>query len=276
MDSGKVISFIKLTLKMIILTFLLFICYLIASTAVGLTNTQPAEPMSAIIALLIVCTFQSAVISYLIIHSRWTSWRLIVTIFLVFYGITTFQSQIEAVVFLHYLVNIIPEEIIPKLFIQGAITAALFSPSAVLIHGKSKMLAETKTPVLEKLVWKLTLIAIIYVVIYFSFGKFVFIPLAGVAFREYYGALKLPVWIILFEMMRGIIWAALALLVILMMKGNRWETGLAVSLSFSVLMGFLLLLPNPYMPDTIRIAHFVEVFSSNFLFGWIVVWLLEH
>ncbi len=136
---------------MIILTSLLFICYLIASTAVGLTNTHPADPMSAIIALLIVCAFQSAVISYLIIRSRWASWRLIVTIFLIFYGVTTFQSQIEAVVFLHYLVNIMPEELIPKLLIQGAITAALFSPSAVLIHGKVKMLAETKTPVLERI-----------------------------------------------------------------------------------------------------------------------------
>jgi hypothetical protein len=33
------------------------------------------------------------------------------------------------------------------------------------------------------------------------------------------------------------------------------------------LMGSLLLVPTEIMPDTIRMAHFVEVSSSNFLFG---------
>ena len=124
--------------------------------------------------------------------------------------------------------------------------------------------------------WKLILIMVIYVAIYLSFGMFVFMPLAGKAFQEYYGALQLPPWILPFQMMRAMIWTALALPIIRMMKGEWWEVGLAVALLFSVLMGFLLLLPNPYMPDTIRMAHFVEVSSSNFLFGWIVVWLLNR
>jgi hypothetical protein len=77
-------------------------------------------------------------------------------------------------------------------------------------------------------------------------------------------------------MLRGLIWAALALPVIRMMKGRWWEAGLAVALLFSVLMASSLLVPNELMPKAIRMAHFVEVSSSNFLFGWIVVWLLNR
>ncbi|MGD2250203.1 MAG: hypothetical protein PVF58_17515 [Candidatus Methanofastidiosia archaeon] len=59
------------------------------------------------------------------------------------------------------------------------------------------------------------------------------------------------------------------------MKGSWKEAGLVVALLFSVLMGALLLLPNPFMPPQMRFAHFVEVVSSNFVFGWIVVWVLH-
>jgi hypothetical protein len=61
-----------------------------------------------------------------------------------------------------------------------------------------------------------------------------------------------------------------------MMKGHWTEAGLAVAILFSVLMGTQLLVPNEFMPDAVRIAHFVEVFSSNFFFGWIVTWLLHR
>jgi hypothetical protein len=274
---------IMLGLKIIVLTFLLFVCYSIASRAVRLTDTaQTDDLMGAMVALLTVCALQTIVLSYPIIRSRWASWRLVLTIFFVFYGVMTFLSQIETVVFLRYLVDIVPAEIIPKLFMQGAIIAALFSPLAVLIHGRMKGVEESQEAnrrlIMPWTEWvlKLILIAGIYVAIYFSFGMFVFRPLAGEAFQEYYAGLQLPMWILPFQMVRAMIWTALALPVIRMMKGRWWEAGLAVALLFSFLMSSQLLLPNEFMPDKIRMAHFVEVLSSNFLFGWIVVWLLNR
>lgn len=274
---------VMLGLRIVVLTFLLFVCYLIASVAVGLTDsTQTAEPMGAMVALLAVCALETIVLSYTIIRSRWTGWRLVVTIFFVFYGVKTFLSQIETVVFLDYLVDIVPAEMIPKLFMQGAIIAALFSPLAVLIHGRMKGAQESQEPNRRLVmpwtewVWKLILIAVIYVVIYFSFGMFVFVPLAGEAFQEYYAGLQLPAWILPFQMARAMIWTALALPVIRMIKGDWWEAGLAVALLFSVLMSAQLLVAGEFMPEAIRMAHLVEVTSSNFLFGWIIVWLLNH
>lgn len=292
MSARTVITF---GLKLVALTLILFLCFTASYTVSGLVtssigvelpthSTQTIEPADTMAALLIVCAFQAIVLSYPIIRSRWTGWRLVVTIFFVHYGVMTFLSQIETVVFLNYLVDIIPAAMIPHLFIQGAVVAALFSPLAVLIHGKMKGTEQSQEPnrrlVMPRMewAWKLLFVAIAYVVVYFSFGFFVAVPLAGDAFQSYYGDLLLqgPAWIPLLQMVRGMIWAALALPVIRSMKGDWWEAGLAVALLFSVLMGFLLLIPTEIMPDAIRRAHFIEVTASNFLFGWIVVWLLNR
>jgi len=272
---------IILGLKVVVLAFLLFVCFLVASVAVGLSDSAQTVDSTSTMMVLTMCALDTIVLSYPIIRSRWTGWRLVVTIFFVFYGVMTFLSQIETVVFLQYLVEIVPAEMIPKLFMQGAITAALFSPLAILIHGRMRRCKEPWKPSRRLIMpwkewtWKLALIAVIYVVVYVSFGSFVFMQLAGEAAQEYYANLQLPEWILLFQAVRAMIWTALALPVIRMMKGRWWEAGLAVALLFSVLMSANLLIPNPFMPETIRMAHFVEVSSSNFLFGWIVVWLLH-
>jgi len=263
---------VTLGLRVAILTLLLFA--LLSMDFVRLRVTESA--WTARLALLIVSFLDILVLSYPILRSRWTGWRLVAATFLVLYGVMTFLSQIETVVFLQYLVEIVPAEQIPGLFLNGAITAAIFSPLAVLIHGRMREVKEEQQPD-QRLVmswtrwlWKLILVAVSYLVIYICFGMFVFLPLAGEAGQEYYADLQLPVWILPFQLLRGLIWAALALPVIRMMKGRWWEAGLAVSLLFSVLMGALLLVPTEFMPDAVRFAHLVEVSSSNFLFGWIV------
>lgn len=272
---------IFLGLKIVVLTLLLFVCFSISSLVVGLTDVaQTADSMGTTM-VLVMCFLDTIVLSYPIIRSRWIGWRLVATIFFVLYGVMTFQSQIETVVFLEYLVEIVPAEMIPKLFAQGAVTAALFSPLAVLIHGRMKG-AEQSQESNQRLImpwtewfWKLVLTAVVYVIVYILFGMFVFMPLAGEAAQEYYSNLQLPAWIIPFQMVRGIIWAALTLPVIRMMKGRWWEAGLAVALLFSVLISASLLIPTEIMPEAVRLAHFVEVFSSNFLFGWAVVGILH-
>jgi hypothetical protein len=83
-------------------------------------------------------------------------------------------------------------------------------------------------------------------------------------------------WLIPFQIVRAICWVALALPVIRMLKGERLETVLAIGFLFAVLMNAQLLLPNPYMPEPVRMAHLVETASSNFIFGVLVGWLLTE
>jgi hypothetical protein len=72
------------------------------------------------------------------------------------------------------------------------------------------------------------------------------------------------------------LWVALALPVIRMLKGRWPETAIALGLLFAVVMNAQLLLPNPYMPEPVRMAHLLETASSNFIFGVLIGWLLTQ
>jgi len=219
---------------------------------------------------------QAVVLGYPIVRTSWSGWRLIGSVFLVYFGIATFMTQIETVVFLQYLVDIVPTEDTFKLFFNGAVIAAILAPKAVIIHGKylktEEGKEETAKIVMNTKQWivKLSLVAIIYAIIYILFGVLVFKPLAGAAFDEFYAGLQMPPWIVPFQLIRGILFAFLAFPVIRMLKGSFWETGWVVSLVYSVLLASLVIPPNEFMPATIRFAHMIELFTSMFLFGWIV------
>lgn len=227
--------------------------------------------------------------TYLILRSRWTGWRLMAAVFVVYYGVTTFMAQIESAVFLTQL----PPGVVPRLFLMGLVIAAPFSVLAVLILGKRKgETVDIEQPVrlampASEWAWKLAVIAIVYVILYFSFGYFV--AWRNPAVPEYYGGvdegsffvqmgtvLRDTPWLVPFQILRAMLWAGLAVLVIRLMKGEWRETALVVALLFSVVMNAPLLLANPYMPERVRMAHLAETATSNFIFGLFVTWLLTR
>src|SRR5512144_1629742 len=120
-------------------------------------NTQISKEL---IALLTVCFLDTIVLAYIILRSRWAGWRLIATVFFVFYGVMTFISQIESAVF-----HILPSGMLPRLFLMGVLIAAPFSPLAVIIMGKRKAVSATINEPNSRLlmpknewVWKLAVI----------------------------------------------------------------------------------------------------------------------
>ena len=278
-------------LRVIALTIILFICFAVASGIVGIGgNSQASEQGGAsALPLLAVCFLETAVLTYLILRSSWSGWRLIATVFFVFYGVATFMGQIESAVFLTHL----PPGMLPRLFLMGALIAAPFSVLAVLILGKRKAEAVDTRPdsrlvmPASEWAWKLAVIALAYLILYFTFGYFV--AWRQPAVQEYYGGtdsgsfvaqmrtvLRNTPWLVPFQIVRAMFWVALALPVIRMLKGQRTETALAVGLLFAVVMNAQLLLPNPYMPEPVRMAHLVETASSNFIFGVFIGWLLTQ
>ena len=174
---------------------------------------------------------------------------------------------------------------------MGALIAAPFSVLAVLILGKRKAATVDAEPNARLIMspsewaWKLVVIALAYVILYFTFGYF--IAWRNPAVQEYYGGidpgsfvaqmgtvLRNTPWLVPFQILRAMFWIALALPVIGMMKGRWPETALAVGLLFAVVMNAQLLLPNPFMPEPVRMAHLIETASSNLIFGVFVGWLL--
>lgn len=281
---------ISIALKVAALTAVLFICFAVAAAVVGLQGNSSAPENSGAPAaglLLADCFLCTLVLSYLVVRSRWAGWRLVATVFLVFYGVMTFMSQIETAVF----VTRLPAGTLPRLFLMGALIAAPFSVLAVLVLGKRKVDLADQQPNLRlqmpprQWAWRLAVIALAYLVVYFTFGYF--IAWRNPAVPAYYGGvdegtflagmsavLRDTSWLIPFQILRAMLWVAIALPVVRMMKGRWQETALTVGLLFSVLMSAQLLLPNPYMPEAVRMAHLKEIASSNFIFGLLVGWLL--
>jgi len=278
-------------LRVIALTIVLFVCFAIAGGVVGFASDSQASEQSgaSTLLLLAVCLLQVMVMTHLILRSRWTGWRLIAAVFFTFYGVTTFMPQIESAVFLTRL----PAGTLPRLFLMGILIAIPFSVLAVLILGKRKAEMVDAAPnsrlvmPASEWAWKLVVIAVVYVILYFTFGYFVAWRHPGVA--EYYGGvdpgsflaqmktvLRNTPWLVPFQIVRALCWVALALPVIRMLKGKWPETALSLGFLFAVVMNAPLLLPNPYMPEPVRMAHLVETASSNFIFGVFVGWLLTQ
>jgi hypothetical protein len=281
---------LQTSIRIIALTILYFVCFVVISGAllsVPAEQTTPAQASAALLALLVVSLINTAVLAYITLRSRWAGWKLMLTIFVLFYGVVTVMTQIESAFFITRL----PQGMLSRLFLAGAIMAAVFAPLVVLILGKGK--SQSKENVYQSRLqmtagtWaiKLSVIVVAYVLIYFTFGYY--IAWRNAAVRSYYGGndpgsfvaqmtsvLRDTPSLLLLQVVRALMWTALAVPVIKMMKGVWWEAGLAVALLFGVLMSTQLLLPNPLMPHEVRMAHLLETATSNFLFGWIVVLVL--
>jgi hypothetical protein len=278
-----------LLIRLIALTVLYFVCFAAVSGALlPPLDEHPtaAQASAAVVALLVVSFLNSAVLVYVILRSRWAGWKLVLAVFFICYGVMTVVPQIETA----YFVTRLPPGMLSGLFLVGAVFAALWSPLAVLILGKRRREglndggnSRLSMPVKEW-VWRLLLIAASHLVVYFTFGYFV--AWKSPAVRAYYGGsdpgsflmqmrtvLRDTPWLVPLQVVRAMLWTALAVPVIRMLKGRWWEAGLAVALLFAV-VNSQLLLPNPLMPAEVRMVHLLETTSSNFLFGWLLVWWL--
>ena len=273
-------------IRFLAVTILYFVSFVVVSGALLSTasnESTPADTGTTLIALLVVSLLNAAVWTYVIRRSRWTGWKLVLTVFLVFYGANTLMPQIETA----YFVTRLPPGMLPRLFLAGLIIAAVFAPLAVLILGKTR--PESQITRLKILAggWpgKLALIVIAYVFLYFTFGYFV--AWRSPAVRAYYGGsdpdsfiahiaslLRSEPMLFLLQAVRALLWTSIAMPVIKMTKGATWESALAVALLFAV-VNSQLLIPNPLMPAEVRMAHLLETTTSNFIFGWLVVLILR-
>ncbi|KPK81222.1 MAG: hypothetical protein AMS25_07390 [Gemmatimonas sp. SM23_52] len=240
-------------------------------------SQAPIDESGTAPAWLLVCFLYALVLAYPIVRARWSGWRLVAAIFLVFYGIVSVLTWIEVAVF---MAHVVPDGLVARTLAFDALGAAVIAPLAALLFGKLRALRRPDEENRRLVIpvpgwaWRLAVIAVSYVFLYSLFGALV--AWRAPAVREYYAELAMPSPsnIMLLQVVRAMIWVAIALPVIRMMKGPWWQTSLAVGLLFAVLMNAGLLVPNPLMPEAVRMTHLVETATSNFIFGFFMAWLL--
>ena len=245
---------------------------------------NPATASLSLILAIMLC--QVLAMTLPITRSRWHGLRLVLVMFIVFFGTQTFMSQVESLI---YLGGKTPQGFVAGLFLMGVFVAATFSPIAVLVLGRWKKAPppdpdERNVLHLGRWGWRVLVAGLVFLCLYYLFGYY--IAWQDADLRAYYGGtdpgsflaqmqsvISNTPWMVPVQYLRGLLWVALGLLVITSMRGPRWHAGLACALLFSVPTLFLLL-PNPVMPDFPRVTHFVETLPYQFLFGWFLAWFL--
>jgi hypothetical protein len=289
-------SKIILGAKVIVLTIILFICYFLAAIISGLFSTlmksgtqiPSAGTEVSLFPMFLVFLFPTIVLTYIILRSRWYGWKIMFAVFVAFYGVNTILAQIESAIFLP---EILPEGMILKLFIMGAIMAGMFTPLAVIILGKMKgprdiSRSESLRTPLRDLPIKLAIVSLVYMLLYFVFGYF--IAWKSPQIQDFYGAKDAGnffaqlVWIwsntpfmFAFQAFRGLLFALFTLPTIRMLKGPSWQTGFVTGLLLIIWSGQLIL-PNPYMSAEVAKIHLIESVPYHFVFGFFTGYLLSR
>jgi hypothetical protein len=274
-----------LILKLIALTVLFFIFYLAGSMLMGTTlmHEDPAMQQAALRAIPIVCLVDTLVLALVILRSNWNGWRLMLAASVSYYGVQTVMAQIESAYFGPALG--ITAAMVKAMFMQSLPIVLIFIPLAILILGKGRGNVDADPAAAQRLnlpalqwAWKLAVIAVVYVILYFLFGYFV--AWSNPALSAMYGngadqqifALNhlLPL-----QFGRGILWALFTLPLIRMTKGSPWQIALIAGLLLALPMNISHVIPNPIMPDpSVRLSHFIETATSNFIFGVVITQLV--
>jgi len=225
--------------------------------------------------------FGEALVIWLAINRyRQRGWPLVISVFLILYGMTSLLVGIEAV----YLTDILTTRIALELFVNGAVSSFLVSFAAVWLVGSflppdDIRSARPQNRRLPGWIWRIPLCGFLYLLLYIFAGLLIAQPLATALEPQlapaYFAAFTPdnPMLILGFQFLRGMLWTLLSIPLLRGLHGSRWSQALVLGLLFAVLMGLPILLPGE-LAAGIRIGHAVEVFVSNFLFGLIVTALL--
>jgi hypothetical protein len=257
----------------------------------------PADPtaseslVSPAVAPFVMTAVHTALMGWLILRSRRSGWDLVAVMIAVFFGVQTVMPQVESWLFqaTSGMAAHLPSEMIPRIVLAGLLHACVWIPLAVWILGRGKSVGPADPGPRSSLTaslmnWKLPVASIVYVFVYFLFGYY--IAWRSPAVRAYYGGsdpggfwvqflgvVRDSPWLPLAQVVRGAVWTLIGVVVLRSMRGGLLEKALAIGALFGFVMTAGLLLPNPYMPYAVRMAHLAETSSSNFLFGVFVAWL---
>ena len=291
MNTKKIFTW---TFKLALLTVLYFPIWIIGTLAMGnMEPTTQSEPglVSDATAILLLGIINTVLIIGMIVSSRWHGWKLALLLALSYYGAFTFITQIETWYF--FTESTISPQLIPRLFLMGLSIPLIYIPLAVLICNKWKKRDINKGSKnmhmpFNQLLLKLGTLAIIYLVIYWLAGYF--IAWQNPELRAFYGSpgeitpffahtferLSNSPVLFLLQLARGVLFAIIAMPIIIGSKTKPWLTALIVA-SLLAVPHLVHIMPNPLMPfASLRLSHMIETATSTFFFGLIIVWLLHR
>ncbi len=251
----------------------------------ALIQQSDASGADSLILLFITCLLNTGVILLFIYNTECAGFRLASILFLLTFGIMYLLSQIETLWFNQSVK--MPVRGVFMLLIAGVVELFLFSLAATWLTGRFRYPGKRDKPAMlsRRLPGRLfLLIVIVWPAIYFLAGYFIAWQFRAV--REYYSGAALAAPFVdmmkenfgsglyFFQIFRGLLWVLIAWPVLSVIKGDSLKKGVLLGLLFTVLGSAQLLIPNPYMPEPVRMAHLLETAVSDFIWGVIIAMIL--
>ncbi len=281
---------LSLALRILAVAVVLFVGLSVAAVVSGVAQPPPetsgaagAPPTDAGMAFLAVplfCVLVAAVFSWMVLRSRLAGYQLVGAAFLAYFGLGTLLPQMEWVVFVP---RHLPPGFVVRLFVMGALSGLVFAPAAPWFLGRRRraQTPEPAPPRVARVGWRpIAFLAAAYVALYFLAGYFVAYRNpeliayyddtdAGTFLAQLGKIWATTPWLFAFQALRGVLWVGCVMPFLLTFQGRRFELALLIGCAYSV-WAVMLLAPNAYMPESIRMSHLVETAASNFLFGCLV------
>jgi len=214
------------------------------------------------------------ILGYYILNSTLRGVKLALSVFLIYFIIGCLNILIEA-----YIFDVTGRvETLNEMF-QGFFVALFFAPIFVYIldrwKGESITLKFEKRAIFSWL-WRVPLSIFLYLIFYISAG--VILQMSYPELMDFYSDKIPPVEVmILTQFPRGLLFVIITVIMLRTLQLSFIKKAILVGLVFSVLGAIAPLIPpNDFMPTNIRFVHGIEVGISNFLYGFVISYLLKQ
>lgn len=262
---------------------LVFIALMAASMAGGAifyAGYQPPEaaaeidPAAMMLASIAVQAANALMLAALAAQSRLSRAGSAALLFALLFFVQTFLSLMELAFFSEFFAFDMQD--LPRNAGMGALTALAGAAAAAFLFSGGARAAAFAPRTKGALAWRFALACALYPVAYWLAGYFIVTSneTALAFYGEGFTDRIEPGPLLALQLLRGAIWAGLALAATHGLRGSRLTRAIFVGAAFSVLMVLPLLYPNALMPEAVRMLHFVEIAVSNFLYGVAAAMLL--
>lgn len=214
------------------------------------------------------------ILGYYTLNSTLKGLKLAFSVFLIYFIIGSLNILIEA-----YIFDVTGRVETLNEMIQGFFVALFFAPIFVYILDKWK--GESITLKFEKRgifgwLWRVPLSIFLYLIFYIMAG--IILQMSYPALMDFYSDKIPPVAVmILTQFPRGLLFVFITVLMLRTLQLSFLKKAILVGLVFSILGGIAPLIPpNEFMPANIRLVHGFEVGISNFLYGFVISYLLKQ
>ena len=247
----------------------------IASSIISVIQTDIRD-LSDYLWLFLSNLLMASVLTYFVVNSVYWGWKLSLVTFLIYFAISHFNTQIEAIIF-----NVLEPSISIKYILSGAVIALITSYFLVLINDKWKPDNQTKSKTFNisilSWIWRILLADILYLLFYFIAG--ITLQIIYPEFMDFYQG-KIPSILLIIKtqiFLRGFVFIGIAMLIIMATNLSVARKGILIGSVFAIFGAIApLLIPDEFMPLNVRVAHGFETSISNFLYGFLLSYLFRE